>query len=67
MIELKRKTENCWFKNRRFRIYLGEDRNAPQNERVLLPSKTGAGGNQGAGDELEVFIYKDSGDRLIAM
>ena len=48
-----------------FGIYLGEDRNAPQNERVLLPSKQVPEGTK-AGDELEVFIYKDSQDRLIA-
>ena len=48
-----------------FGIYLGEDRNAPQNERVLLPSKQVPEGTK-AGDEIEVFIYKDSQDRLIA-
>lgn len=48
-----------------FGVYLGRERNAPSNERILLPSKqvpTGAS----VGDEVEVFLYKDSKDRLIA-
>ena len=39
MIELGKKQKLLVVKTVDFGIYLGEDRNAPQNERVLLPSK----------------------------
>ena len=65
MIELGKKQKLLVVKTVDFGIYLGEDRNAPQNERVLLPSKQVPEGTK-AGDEIEVFIYKDSQDRLIA-
>ena len=65
MIELGKKQKLLVVKTVDFGIYLGEDRNALQNERVLLPSKEVPEGTK-AGDELEVFIYKDSQDRLIA-
>lgn len=48
-----------------FGVYLGETTDAPMTERVLLPGKQVPEGT-GIGDELEVFIYKDSSDRLIA-
>lgn len=46
-----------------FGVYLAE----PEKEeiRVLLPAKQ-APENSGIGDELEVFLYKDSRDRMIA-
>lgn len=44
-----------------FGIYLGEN----EKEKVLLPQKQVPAGTE-VGDELEVFIYKDSQDRLIA-
>jgi len=48
-----------------FGVYLGENENAPMEERVLLPIKqVPAGSTQG--DSIEVFLYKDSKDRLIA-
>ena len=65
MIELGKKQKLLVVKTVDFGIYLGEDRNAPQNERVLLPSKQVPEGTK-VGDEIEVFIYKDSQDRLIA-
>ena len=65
MIELGKKQKLLVVKTVDFGIYLGEDPNAPQNERVLLPSKQVPEGTK-AGDEIEVFIYKDSQDRLIA-
>ncbi len=65
MIELGKKQKLLVVKTVDFGIYLGEDRNAPQTERVLLPSKQVPEGTK-AGDEIEVFIYKDSQDRLIA-
>lgn len=46
-----------------FGLYLAEDGNPEQ--RVLLPRKQAPEGIQ-IGDELEVFLYKDSQDRLIA-
>lgn len=46
-----------------FGIYLAERENPEQ--RVLLPRKQAPEGI-GMGDELEVFLYKDSQDRLIA-
>lgn len=54
MIELGKKQKLLVVKTVDFGIYLGEDRNAPQNERVLLPSKQVPEGTK-AGDELEVF------------
>ncbi|MDO4339202.1 MAG: S1-like domain-containing RNA-binding protein [Eubacteriales bacterium] len=48
-----------------FGIYLAEDKNAEAEERVLLPAKQVPQGTK-EGDNLEVFIYKDSKDRLIA-
>ena len=65
MIELGKKQKLLVVKTVDFGIYLGEDRNAPQTERVLLPSKQVPEGTK-VGDEIEVFIYKDSQDRLIA-
>ncbi|MDD6194408.1 MAG: S1-like domain-containing RNA-binding protein [Lachnospiraceae bacterium] len=48
-----------------FGVYLGEKSGADATERVLLPKKQ-VPENVGIGDELEVFLYKDSKDRLIA-
>lgn len=48
-----------------FGVYLGEELNAPSNERILLPSKQVPDGVE-VGDEIEVFIYRDSKDRMIA-
>lgn len=48
-----------------FGVYLAEQENAPQEERVLLPKKQVPEGSS-SGDEIEVFLYKDSKDRLIA-
>ena len=46
-----------------FGVYLAED--TSKEERVLLPRKQVPEGVQ-TGDELEVFLYKDSQDRIIA-
>lgn len=50
-----------------FGVYLGETAQAGSEEqdRVLLPKKQVPEG-AGIGDELEVFVYRDSKDRLIA-
>lgn len=47
-----------------FGVYLAESRDDVEN-RVLLPSKQ-VPPDTGIGDQLEVFLYKDSKDRLIA-
>lgn len=46
-----------------FGVYLYDGEN--QEERVLLPGKQVPGGAE-CGDEIEVFVYRDSKDRLIA-
>lgn len=48
-----------------FGVYLGETKDAPASERVLLPAKQVPEGTK-PGDRLQVFLYKDSQDRLIA-
>lgn len=47
-----------------FGVYLAPDKNMPE-EKVLLPAKQVPEGSK-VGDSLEVFIYRDSSDRLIA-
>ena len=61
MIELGKKQTLQVVKKVEFGVYLGED---GENERVLLPGKQVTEGT-GMGDRLEVFIYKDSADRMI--
>lgn len=56
-LKMIRKTE--------FGIYLAYEEKAPAEERVLLPAKQVPSGLN-VGDELKVFIYRDSKDRLIA-
>lgn len=48
-----------------FGIYLAEDAHADQKDQVLLPKKQVPEGTK-TGDKREVFLYKDSKDRLIA-
>jgi hypothetical protein len=48
-----------------FGVYLGENEDASMEERVLLPKKQVPEGIE-IGDELEVFLYRDSSDRMIA-
>lgn len=48
-----------------FGVYLGEQINASIDERVLLPKKQVPEGAS-EGDEMEVFLYRDSSDRLIS-
>lgn len=65
MIELG-KTQTLYVVNQvDFGVYLGETANASAAERVLLPKKQ-VPEEIRTGDTLEVFIYKDSQDRLIA-
>ena len=65
MIELGKKQTLLVVKSVEFGVYLAEDMNADTKHQVLLPVKQVPAGTK-AGDKLEVFIYKDSQDRLIA-
>ena len=65
MIELGKKQTLLIVKSVEFGVYLAEDMNADTKHQVLLPAKQVTAGTK-AGDKLEVFIYKDSQDRLIA-
>lgn len=48
-----------------FGVYLAKEKGAKASERVLLPKRQ-VPENMEVGDEIEVFLYKDSKDRLIA-
>ncbi len=48
-----------------FGVYLAESAESAAQEKVLLPAKQVPDGAQ-LGDEIEVFLYKDSKDRMIA-
>lgn len=63
MIELGKVQTLKVIKKVEFGIYLGEEEQA--EERILLPKKQVPEGIK-PGDELEVFVYKDSKDRLIS-
>ena len=63
MIKLGEKQTLQVVKKVEFGVYLGDGEN--KEERVLLPAKQAPNGVQ-TGDRLEVFIYRDSKDRLIA-
>ena len=65
MFQLGRKQELVVVKTVDFGVYLGEDQNAGLDERVLLPKKQ-VPENCNIVDKIEVFLYKDSRDRLIA-
>ncbi len=63
MIELGKRQVLEVVRIKNFGVYLGEK--SGDEEAVLLPKKQVPEGT-GIGDKLEVFIYKDSEDRLIA-
>ena len=65
MLNLGRKQKLTVVKKVEFGIYLGESREAGEKERVLLPAKQVPEGTE-EGDILEVFLYRDSSDRMIA-
>ena len=65
MIELGKKQKLMVVKTVDFGVYLAEDRKSEPKDRVLLPAKQVPEGTK-EGDTLEVFIYKDSSDRLIS-
>ena len=62
-MELGKKQKLVYKRKEEFGIYLTENGN--DEERVLLPAKQ-VPANAKIGDEIEVFLYKDSKDRLIA-
>ena len=64
MIKLGEKQKMTVVKSVDFGVYVAPDAEQKE-ERVLLPKKQVPQGT-GIGDELEVFIYRDSNDRLIA-
>lgn len=65
MIRLAEKQTLTVVKKVEFGVYLAESKEAEVEEKVLLPIKQ-VPENTAVGDEIEVFIYKDSKDRLIA-
>lgn len=65
MLLLGRKQTLTVVKTVDFGIYLAEDAKADTKSQVLLPAKQVPQGTK-TGDRLEVFLYKDSNDRLIA-
>ena len=65
MIELGKKQKLIIVRQVEVGAYVGETKDAGENERVLLPKKQVPEGAKD-GDVVEVFIYKDSSDRLIA-
>ena len=64
MLKLGEKQELVIVKKVDFGVYLAVSAQEAQ-ERVLLPGKQVPEGSQ-IGDTLEVFLYRDSSDRLIA-
>ena len=65
MIQLGKKQKLQVLKKVDFGVYLGEPMQADVKEKVLLPIKQVPEQTK-EGDILEVFIYKDSMDRMIA-
>lgn len=63
MIELGKRQELIVVKQVEFGVYLGESSNS--EERILLPKKQVPEGTK-LNDRIEVFVYKDSSDRMIA-
>ena len=65
MFQLGKKQQLLVVREVDFGVYLGEELNAEPEDRVLLPKKQVPQGTK-IGDEIEVFLYKDSKDRIIA-
>lgn len=65
MIKLGEKQTLEVVKKVEFGVYLAESKESAEEEKVLLPIKQVPQG-AGVGDKIEVFIYKDSKDRMIA-
>lgn len=65
MIELGKKQTLTVVKKVEFGVYLAEERSSVKEEQVLLPAKQVPEAVQ-EGDEIKVFLYRDSMDRPIA-
>ncbi len=65
MLKLGEKQKLVMIKQVEFGVYLGEHLQDLEEHRVLLPAKQ-VPENIETGDVIEVFLYKDSKDRLIA-
>jgi predicted RNA-binding protein (virulence factor B family) len=65
MLELGKKQTLRVLKKQDFGVYLAEDPKAKKEEQVLLPSRQ-VPRDVEIGDRVEVFLYRDSQDRLIA-
>lgn len=65
MLELGKKQTLRVIKQMDFGVYLAEEPTAKKEEQVLLPAKQVPQGAE-LGKPIEVFLYKDSSDRLIA-
>lgn len=65
MLDLGKRQELFISKEVDFGVYLGETVNAPSEDRVLLPKKL-VPPHSKVGDKVNVFLYKDSKDRIIA-
>ncbi|MGI6011233.1 MAG: S1 RNA-binding domain-containing protein [Ruminococcus sp.] len=65
MLQLGRKQILKIVKKVDFGVYLAEDIHAGEKERVLLPKKQ-VPREKSVGDEIPVFLYRDSKDRMIA-
>lgn len=65
MFELGKKQVLIIVRELDFGVYLAKEQNAALEDRVLLPKKQVPSGSK-IGDEIEVFLYKDSKDRIIA-
>ena len=63
MFKLGEKQTLTVVKTVEFGVYLTEE--ADKEERVLLPARQVPAGTE-LGDKMEVFIYRDSRDRIIA-
>ena len=65
MLELGKRQTLTIIRKVDFGVYLGESAQADKSEQVLLPAKQ-VPEDALPGDQLDVFLYKDSQDRLIA-
>ena len=64
-MELGKKQTLYIVKNVKFGVYLAEENDPDAAEKVLLPLKQVPEGSS-LGDQITVFLYKDSDDRMIA-
>ena len=65
MVQLGKKEQLYLLRKTDFGVYLGKNMEAPKEETVLLPKKQ-VPSDLEEGDKIEVFLYKDSSDRMIA-